>query len=204
MMLLLKPEYREWAPCPVRSDRQTTSLPVADNWIDEDESGGKTPDLRREISSADHYTLPPPPPPNKTRRGSHVCLESLALSIDLVWRPGFENPSWHRLIPRYALTHLPANTTAAQHHPNIGSMSRVCWVEYAYFQNKEILCSGDTSECLPRDLGQLIVKCDITQKTRGINPMLFQCYASVEDAALKLKHHWVNTSCLLGKTLCVR
>ena len=24
-------------PCPIRSDRQTTSLPVADNWIDEDE-----------------------------------------------------------------------------------------------------------------------------------------------------------------------
>ena len=24
------------SPCPIRSDRQTTSLPVADNWIDED------------------------------------------------------------------------------------------------------------------------------------------------------------------------
>ena len=29
--------YILWlSPCPDRSDRQTTSLPVADNWIDED------------------------------------------------------------------------------------------------------------------------------------------------------------------------
>ena len=37
-----------------------------------------------------------------------------------------------------------------------------------------------------------------TQQTRGIRPMLFQCWASVEDVGPTLKQHWVNASCLLG------
>ena len=37
-----------------------------------------------------------------------------------------------------------------------------------------------------------------TQLTRGIRPMLFQCWASVEDGGPTLKQHWANASCLLG------
>ena len=38
MLLIIRYHIRSMCipPCPVRSDRQTSSLPVADNWIDED------------------------------------------------------------------------------------------------------------------------------------------------------------------------
>ena len=35
-----------WPPSPIRSDRQTTSLPVADNWIDEDGGGQRWASFR--------------------------------------------------------------------------------------------------------------------------------------------------------------
>ena len=38
----------------------------------------------------------------------------------------------------------------------------------------------------------------VAQQTRGIRPMLFQCWSSIEDAGLTLKQHWVNSPCLLG------
>ena len=38
-----------------------------------------------------------------------------------------------------------------------------------------------------------------TQQTRGIHPMLLQCWASVEDGGPTLKQHWVNAPCLLGR-----
>ena len=37
----------------------------------------------------------------------------------------------------------------------------------------------------------------LSQQTRGIHPMLFQCWASVEDDGPTLKQHLVNVSCLL-------
>ena len=36
------------------------------------------------------------------------------------------------------------------------------------------------------------------QQTRGIHPMLFQCWASVEDGGPSLKQHWVNSPYLQG------
>ena len=39
--------------------------------------------------------------------------------------------------------------------------------------------------------------------SRGIHPMLFQCWASVEDGEPTLKQYWVNISCLLGLTFWV-
>ena len=44
----------------------------------------------------------------------------------------------------------------------------------------------------------------ITQQTRGIHPMLFQCWASVEDGVPALKQLWVNAPCLLGRMLSLR
>ena len=38
-------------------------------------------------------------------------------------------------------------------------------------------------------------------QSREIHPMLFQCWASVEDGGLTLKQHWVDASCLLGRYL---
>ena len=38
----------------------------------------------------------------------------------------------------------------------------------------------------------------LSQQTRGIHPMLLQCWASVEDGGPTLKQHWVNAPCLLG------
>ena len=38
----------------------------------------------------------------------------------------------------------------------------------------------------------------ISQQTQGIQPMLFQCCASVEDGGPTLKRHWMNDPCLLG------
>ena len=32
-------------------------------------------------------------------------------------------------------------------------------------------------------------------QTRYIHPMLFQCWASVEDGGATLKQHWVNVPC---------
>ena len=37
-----------------------------------------------------------------------------------------------------------------------------------------------------------------TQRKRGIDQMLFWCWADVEDSGPTLKQHWVNASCLLG------
>ena len=33
---------------------------------------------------------------------------------------------------------------------------------------------------------------------RGVHPMLFQCWASIEDGGPTLKQHWVRVSCVLG------
>ena len=44
--------------------------------------------------------------------------------------------------------------------------------------------------------GQNIV--NNSKQTRGIHPILFQCWASVEDVGPTLKRHWVKASCLLG------
>ena len=41
-------------------------------------------------------------------------------------------------------------------------------------------------------------KLTLTQQARDIDPVLFQCWASVADAGPTLKQHWVNVSCLLG------
>ena len=41
-----------------------------------------------------------------------------------------------------------------------------------------------------------------SQQTRGIQPKLFQCWASVEDAGPTLKQHMVNVPCLLGIVGC--
>ena len=35
---------------------------------------------------------------------------------------------------------------------------------------------------------------------RGIEPMLYQCWASVVDGGPALEQHWVDVSCLLGRT----
>ena len=43
-----------------------------------------------------------------------------------------------------------------------------------------------------------------TQQKRGIHPMLYQCWTSVEDGGPTLKEHWVNTSCLLGISVLSR
>ena len=42
------------------------------------------------------------------------------------------------------------------------------------------------------------------QETRGLHPMLFQCWSSVEDAGPTLKQHWVKAPCFLpsGTQLC--
>ena len=40
-----------------------------------------------------------------------------------------------------------------------------------------------------------------SHQTRGIHPMLIQCWASVEDGGPTLKQHWVNAPCLLGPTI---
>ena len=38
----------------------------------------------------------------------------------------------------------------------------------------------------------------LSQQTRDIHPMMFQCCATVFDAGPTLKQHWVNAPCLLG------
>ena len=38
----------------------------------------------------------------------------------------------------------------------------------------------------------------ISQQTRDIHPMLFQCWATVFKSGPTLKQHWVNALCLLG------
>ena len=43
----------------------------------------------------------------------------------------------------------------------------------------------------------------ITQQTRYVETMMFQCWASVEDVGPTLKHHCFNVACLLGSELCV-
>ena len=38
----------------------------------------------------------------------------------------------------------------------------------------------------------------VTQQTRHVETMMFQCRASVADVGPALKHHCLNASCLLG------
>ena len=40
----------------------------------------------------------------------------------------------------------------------------------------------------------------VNQRARGIQSVLFQCCASVEDGGPTSKQHWVNSSCLLNMT----
>ena len=48
---------------------------------------------------------------------------------------------------------------------------------------------GSVSACTARPAAQ---------QTRGIEPVLVLCWASVADGGLELDQHWVNVSCLLG------
>ena len=43
-----------------------------------------------------------------------------------------------------------------------------------------------------------LIRSPLPANTRGIHPMLFQCWASVEDDGPALKQHCVIASCLLG------
>ena len=36
------------------------------------------------------------------------------------------------------------------------------------------------------------------QQARDVEPLLFKCWANVEDGGSTLKQHWLNVSCLLG------
>ena len=44
---------------------------------------------------------------------------------------------------------------------------------------------------------------DVTQKTRGFDPMLFQCWPTAYGAGPTLKQHWFKSSCLLGTYLLI-
>ena len=65
------------------------------------------------------------------------------------------------------------------------------------------LTNSITTEEKPFIVHQLIKDTElrVSQQTRDIHPMLFQCWASVEDGGPTLKGHSVNTSCLLGRWL---
>ena len=46
-----------------------------------------------------------------------------------------------------------------------------------------------------------VSKCrQLSQETRGLDPMLFQCWPSDVGGGPILKQHWVKSSCLLGST----
>ena len=45
--------------------------------------------------------------------------------------------------------------------------------------------------------------CVSAQQTQCFNPMLVQCWASVEDGGPTLNQHWVDVSCLLGARLAM-
>ena len=42
-----------------------------------------------------------------------------------------------------------------------------------------------------------------TQQTRGVDPMVFKCWADVEDGGQTLKQHWVHALCPLGWHLVI-
>ena len=80
---------------------------------------------------------------------------------------------------------LPANTkhlhnictTSSQHCTNVIQMFYVCWAGlYRYSTDNT---SGSTS-----------------QQTRGIEPLLVQCWSTFYDAGPTLNQQWLNASCL--------
>ena len=79
------------------------------------------------------------------------------------------------------------------------------WILNTPFRNqgdvteREKGCSVDyTGICRPHQGGVNLTNKGITsQQTRGIHPMLFQCYPTVFDAGPTLQQHWINTVCLL-------
>ena len=67
-----------------------------------------------------------------------------------------------------------------------------------------LTCPACLSHVLPQPYPQCSVLrsgtvSQVTQQTRNIHPLLFQCWASVEDGGPTLKQHWVNAPSLLGK-----
>ena len=49
--------------------------------------------------------------------------------------------------------------------------------------------------------GRRVSKCgQLSQQTRRLDPMLFQCWSSAVGGGPILKQHWVKCSCLLGST----
>ena len=42
---------------------------------------------------------------------------------------------------------------------------------------------------------------DDPQQARDVEPLLFKCWANVEDGGSTLKQHWLNVSCLLSQPL---
>ena len=70
---------------------------------------------------------------------------------------------------------------------DISNDARECW--------RAQVSAGMSGHCQDHPL-------PTSQQTRGVHPMLVQCWASVEDAGPTLKQHRANAPCLLGATTC--
>ena len=64
----------------------------------------------------------------------------------------------------------------------------------AHFTSKQILPLG-LQRNIVKDGGFCTYYYD---RSKHIHPLLFQCWASVEDGGPRLNQHWVNAPCLLG------
>ena len=71
----------------------------------------------------------------------------------------------------------------------VGLLTKVEWI---------LASTGDAGPTFTRHGVGVGLHCLTAQQTRGVEPELILCWASIADGGPELDQHWVNVSCLLG------
>ena len=116
---------------------------------------------------------------------SSQYLISLAL-FQCWYSTGIAGPEFrqHRARIPYWLINIPENTILTQCWANVGPPSTTLCQHYPSIVSTSCVCRKTHS-----------------QRTRGVDPMLFYCWPAVFDVGPTLKQHCVNVSSLLGSHL---
>ena len=73
------------------------------------------------------------------------------------------------------------------------------WLLWKFTVDPEQIYTEHCAACFNQtQTARVYPNADSSQETRGLDPMLFQCWPSAVGGGPILKQHWVKSSCLLG------
>ena len=131
-----------------------------------------------------------------------IHVQVIPLEVDLWVAVSRDSIKWVK-IQIISLSALLVNTELVIYNITRRSLIPAWYIA----TNLDYICSqsGLTTICpaifISPSAARFFLRCASTHPTRGVGPMLFQCWPAVFDAGPTLKHHQVNASCAPGSVL---